>query len=846
MNHSNFATTRQFFQSLFPHTLTGQIQLVRINDVQDWGDGGERQYISVGDLHNDELPLPLDLSAKEADFYFTPHTFKTTLSGTKENSSTRGQVVWIESDDSTLKAAHIQEARPTWVVTTSPGHNHFYWVLSRPIPIEDVEAINRALTYKYCATDKSGWDIGQLMRIPYTYNNKYRNERYQILPAESSSMGQVDPEAFDTLERVSPEALSTYEMPSDGEFPAHDVLWRSIEPHIPKTLHDLCTKQSPDRSTALWRLYNEAFRFKLTKEETFTLARHSRNNKFADQRYNSDQALWRDLCGCYELHISRRDLPILGQIESIKHDKTVPADLKRVKIGELLVRDLAVRGPFLFDQDGREAYHQDHSTRELLSISARSSDTAMILQQRYDILEGTDDFRILSSYLRNAVEGMRDRHVTLRTNTFFNTQEGVLYISNHDGRTWRLEPDLQKEPVIIENGVDDVFFRPHRRAQGFTPDWSTAVHGTPLLDELIFSLPNFDEHLLSKSEAQFLVKAWVYALFFAEAVRDRPILCITGTKGSGKSTLFRVINQLLLGGGDLRDMPADEARFKETVRDTPYIFFDGVDQPFRELPNVLSLIATGTEDKVRVFYKDNEFAHYRLHAFVGLSTMDATRFMRDDVADRSIILNVERLPSFKSPTEILDAVDRSRNKLWGELITDLHRVAAALPDVELDTIKLRMADFARVLAALCNVYKKDVNIYLKVLLRAQNESIIASDPVYEVLDLWLRKPENRSRRIALKALFLELTQYALPGSPFHRYITSSSKLSAHIRKIRDNIIDTIVMEDVSNASTSYYQFTPTDELLRRWRLMQEAAQEVSLNPQGSMSQLNLEGNRYAV
>jgi len=61
---------------------------------------------------------------------------------------------------------------PTAVVESSPGREQFYWGLSRPLPPEVGERLNRRLALVMGA-DRSGWDLTQLLRPPTTPNHKY-------------------------------------------------------------------------------------------------------------------------------------------------------------------------------------------------------------------------------------------------------------------------------------------------------------------------------------------------------------------------------------------------------------------------------------------------------------------------------------------------------------------------------------------------------------------------------------------------------------------------------------------------------------------------------------------------
>lgn len=62
--------------------------------------------------------------------------------------------------------------QPTLTVESSPGRHQFYWRLTRPIPPEKAEDLNKRLAYAMGA-DKSGWDLTQLLRPPGTRNHKY-------------------------------------------------------------------------------------------------------------------------------------------------------------------------------------------------------------------------------------------------------------------------------------------------------------------------------------------------------------------------------------------------------------------------------------------------------------------------------------------------------------------------------------------------------------------------------------------------------------------------------------------------------------------------------------------------
>ncbi len=64
--------------------------------------------------------------------------------------------------------------QPTTTVQSSPGREQFYYKLTRPIPPELAEQLNKRLAYAMGA-DKSGYDLTQVLRIPGTQNHKYED-----------------------------------------------------------------------------------------------------------------------------------------------------------------------------------------------------------------------------------------------------------------------------------------------------------------------------------------------------------------------------------------------------------------------------------------------------------------------------------------------------------------------------------------------------------------------------------------------------------------------------------------------------------------------------------------------
>jgi hypothetical protein len=77
--------------------------------------------------------------------------------------------LWSDVDTADLSLSPI---RPTAVVESSPGRLQAYARLSAPLDPLVAEQLNKRWTYSFGA-DKSGWDLGQVLRVPGTHNHKY-------------------------------------------------------------------------------------------------------------------------------------------------------------------------------------------------------------------------------------------------------------------------------------------------------------------------------------------------------------------------------------------------------------------------------------------------------------------------------------------------------------------------------------------------------------------------------------------------------------------------------------------------------------------------------------------------
>lgn len=192
---------------------------------------------------NDLINFTL-LSRSRGEVYVAPSLFS-------EKDSHRSNVigasmVWVELDDPPPTQLPPGVPPPTCrVASGGEGHEHWYWKLDTVLNSDQLELVNRALTYALNA-DPSGAESNQILRPPNTFNHKRKRgtsliEKSEVVLSPAMFGGVPNPPPKDTGK-----AEITY-IP-----PINEVLTKYS---FAKTVIDLFqAKQPADRSDALMAL----------------------------------------------------------------------------------------------------------------------------------------------------------------------------------------------------------------------------------------------------------------------------------------------------------------------------------------------------------------------------------------------------------------------------------------------------------------------------------------------------------------------------------------------------------------------------------------------------------------
>lgn len=252
---------------------------------------GEEFFMYPGEM--DTMLGHVELKVMGNDVWFSPMLFGTRVR--RKDEVTVTPVLWADLD--TCEPAKLL-VNPTITVQTSPGKWQGVWKLNEAIDPSDAEAICKRIAYHHAddGADKSGWDLTQLLRVPYTNNYKYGNTRLPTVQIVDTDGTEYTASTFDVYPTT--EELEREEIPFPDKWPHEDgsAALEANKTIIPPQVWPLI--QLPpqgDWSKALWQLEMLLFETALTREEVFLIVKDSACNKYKrDGR--SDKLLWKDVC----------------------------------------------------------------------------------------------------------------------------------------------------------------------------------------------------------------------------------------------------------------------------------------------------------------------------------------------------------------------------------------------------------------------------------------------------------------------------------------------------------------------------------------------------------------------
>ena len=225
-----------------------------------------------------------------------------------------------------------------------------------------------------------------------------------------------------------------------------------------------------------------------------------------------------------------------------------------------------------------------------------------------------------------------------------------------------------------------------------------------------------------------LVLGWLIHALLAD--EPHAILLLGGPAGAGKSTAAEYLVGLVdPSGAPTRAEPREPRQWAITAAGSWVVPLDNISTIPPWLSDALCRAATGDAWVDRALYTDSELAVLRYLRVVLLTSIDAGA-LRGDLGERILLADLERIaPSRRQSKRALDRRYAAvRPRLLGALLDLLAGVLARLPGISPDELP-RLADYARVLAALDEIRGTDSLARYEAQAPRVAEDVVEGDPV---------------------------------------------------------------------------------------------------------------------
>jgi hypothetical protein len=445
-----------------------------------------------------------------------------------------------------------------------------------------------------------------------------------------------------------------------------------------------------------------------------------------------------------------------------------------------------------FYTDGHKAYFFFQTEKRLIEISTED-DGFRLLLHRYGINPTEAVYRWIAEALRNEALANGQR-TDIHRLAHYDPRRFTVYLSDFQNRIYRISGDRIE---LVDNGTDGVLFLSDPKARSF--ERGEVSGAPPKLTEVITSKINFADDTLTPGERQRIFELWFYSMFFEIIMPTKPIVAFIGPKGSGKSITLRKVGMLMFGERfDVTPLTNDSKDFDAAVTNSPFVAFDNADRKCAWLNDRLATVATGGTIKRREYYTTNRLVEIPTHCFVGI-TARTPHFRRDDVADRLLIMKVERFESFISEKLLLTEVMTNRDEILSEVILRLQVIVRALraeQGVD-DSCAFRMADFAdfAMKVARQEGWGEQLKRIFGKLGHEQSEFTLEGDPIFETLSIWA--PDHPEQEVTYKELWAELKKVAEnEGIDFQEYANNARGFARRMPNIRPNLEEFFDITDI--------------------------------------------------
>lgn len=227
---------------------------------------------------------------KEIDIYFCPLPFSQPERLAKYVKPVN--ILWSDVDD-----GDPTKLRPTVLWESSPGRHHALWFINERMHAEDAAHLNRSLTY-HLGADKGGWDLSQVLRVPGTFNHKYKSlPEVKLLHWDKKELNAKV--IAKKVRHTTPEVSTKVHEGDAGEILKNY--------RLPSKVLTLLHGEAEDgrRSDILWYLENKLSEAGMSPEEIIAVIKETEWNKYKG-RHDEDHRLRTELNKVIEKQIETK------------------------------------------------------------------------------------------------------------------------------------------------------------------------------------------------------------------------------------------------------------------------------------------------------------------------------------------------------------------------------------------------------------------------------------------------------------------------------------------------------------------------------------------------------------
>jgi hypothetical protein len=353
---------------------------------------------------------------------------------------------------------------------------------------------------------------------------------------------------------------------------------------------------------------------------------------------------------------------------------------------------------------------------------------------------------------------------------------------------------ISKQGCTIEQHPPILFTRNKNMKEQVLPDLDT--EGKELL-RLV------QKHFRFKKESDLILFTVFLATCFVAEIAH-VILVLFGEKGASKSTTMSMVKQIVDPAVQgLLSMPTSKQDLAIILANTYMPSFDNLDALSAEKSDMLCMAATGGAFSKRTLYSDADETILRFKRCVMLNGINVVA-TRSDLLDRSIVLELERIPKNERKTEdeVWSNFHTDLPKILGAIFQTLSKAMAIRGNVQLKEVG-RMADFTYWGFAIAEVLDIGGDTFLQAYLGNQdraNEEAISSHPVAAAV-LALMKTNNKWVSSISKLLkeLEEVAELEKINTRVRTWPKDSHVLSKRLKEVKSNLEEVGIYYDIRHA-----------------------------------------------